>query len=284
MKLILVTGMSGAGKSLAMNALEDCGFEAIDNMPLAFLPSLVTPDAQGRHLVVGWDIRSRDFSAEHALTQIEQLRRLEQLEFTMLFLDCDDEILRRRYSETRRRHPLAQDRPVMDGIHYERELLAPLREAADIMIDTSDYGAAALREIVINHFAEKERNLSVVVTSFSFKQGLPRDADMVFDVRFLKNPHYDETLQPKTGIDPDVGAYVASDPHFDDFFTRLSDIIIPLLPRYIAEGKSYLTIAIGCTGGKHRSVFVTEKLAALLQDEGYKITTRHRDMPITISP
>lgn len=278
MKLVLVTGMSGAGKSQALKALEDCGFEAIDNIPLAFLPALVASADQESRLVVGCDIRGRDFSAGHFIEVIGRLRGADGLDFTMLFLDSDDEVLRRRYTETRRRHPLAQDRPVVDGIAHERQLLAPLREIADEVIDTSDYEAAVLRKIIVAQFAEAERALSVILSSFSFKLGLPRDADMVFDVRFLKNPHYDAQLRPLTGLDARVGAYVESDEGFAGFFERLTAFLTPLLPRYLDEGKSYLTIAVGCTGGQHRSVHVVQKLGAFLEGRGYNVTLRHRDI------
>ncbi len=277
MKLVLVTGMSGAGKSQALNALEDCGFEAIDNIPLALLPPLVASGSQSP-LVVGCDIRGRDFSAGHFIETIEALRGSEGLDFTMLFLDSDDEVLRRRYTETRRRHPLALDRPVVDGIQHERELLAPLRDIADVVMDTSDYEAAVLRRIITAQFAQEERELSVVLTSFSFKHGLPRDADMVFDVRFLKNPHYHPELQALTGLDERVGAYVESDEGFAEFYERLKGFICPLLPRYLDEGKSYLTMAVGCTGGKHRSVHIVQKLGAFLEGSGYNVTLRHRDI------
>ena len=209
---------------------------------------------------------------------IHALRNKAEVDFTLLFLESDDEVLRRRYTETRRRHPLALDRPVVDGIQHERQLLAPLREMADVVIDTSDYEAANLRKIIASQFAQDERQLSVVLTSFSFKHGLPRDADMVFDVRFLKNPHYHPELQALTGIDPRVGAYVESDEGFTDFYTSLTGLILPLLPRYLDEGKSYLTVAIGCTGGKHRSVHIVQKLGAFLEGNGYNVTLRHRDI------
>jgi RNase adapter protein RapZ len=278
MKLILITGMSGAGKSLALKSLEDCGFEAIDNIPLAFLPTVVASGAGGRNLVVGSDIRSRDFSAEHFLATVTLLRGNAGLDFSMLFLDSEDEVLRRRFTETRRRHPLAQDRPVLDGIHHERQLLHPLREAADLMVDTSEYEASELRKIITGHFAPEQRHLSIVLKSFSFKTGIPRDADMVFDVRFLKNPHYDPVLQHFTGLDPRVGAYIESDSDFASFYQRLTGMLMPLMPRYLEEGKNYLTIAIGCTGGKHRSVHVVQKLGAFLIGNGYKVSIRHRDI------
>ncbi len=278
MKLVLVTGMSGAGKSLALKALEDCGFEAIDNIPLAFLPTLVASGASGGNLVVGCDIRGRDFSAGHFIETITALRGKPEVSFTMLFLDSDDETLRRRYTETRRRHPLALDRPVLDGIQHERQLLAPLRDIADVTIDTSEYEAAVLRNIITSQFAQEERELSIVLTSFSFKHGLPRDADLVFDVRFLKNPHYDPVLKNFTGMDAKVGAYIESDVGFADFYKNLTGLVSPLLPRYLAEGKSYLTVGIGCTGGKHRSVYLVQKLGAFLEGIGYKVTLRHRDI------
>ncbi len=279
MKLVLVTGMSGAGKSVALKALEDCGFEAIDNIPLAFLPALTNPQTTG-NLVVGSDIRSRDFSADHFIETITPLRLNPDIEFTMLFLDSDDEILRRRYTETRRRHPLTLDRPVLDGIQHERQLLQKIRDAADKVIDTSDYQAADLRTIITSHFASTERRLSLVLTSFSFRRGVPRDADMVFDVRFLKNPHYDPELKMQTGMDEAVGKYIETDSGFSDFYTKLNELLQPLLPRFLEEGKNYLTIAIGCTGGRHRSVYMVQKLGGFLESVGYKVTLRHRDLEL----
>ncbi len=278
MKLILVTGMSGAGKSIALKTLEDSGFEAIDNMPLSFFPYIVNSSTPTRNLAIGNDIRSRDFSIEYFLKVIAELKNNPNIDFKLLFLDCDDETLRRRFTETRRRHPLALDRPVLDGIHHERALISKLRDVADLVIDTSETEAADLRKTIISNFAQEERNLSVVLTSFSFKHGIPREADMVFDVRFLKNPHYDTELRPFTGLDAKVGKYIESDIGFADFFNNLTSLIMPLLPRYLEEGKCYLTIAIGCTGGKHRSVYITQKLGNFLQNAGYNITTRHRDL------
>jgi UPF0042 nucleotide-binding protein len=278
MKFVLVTGMSGAGKSVALRTLEDCGFEAIDNLPLAFLPAISTSTTAARSLAVGIDIRSRDFSTEHFIDAIAALRQNGGLEFQLLFLDSDDEVLRRRFTETRRRHPLALDRTVIDGIHHERGLIEGLREVADLVIDTSEYEAAQLRDAIKANFTRVDRDLSVVLTSFSFKRSIPREADMVFDVRFLKNPYYDVSLRPLNGLDAIVGATIESDYGFEDFYQRLTGFVLPLLPRYIEEGKHYLTIAIGCTGGRHRSVYVVQKLGAFLKSAGYKVTTRHRDM------
>jgi len=278
MKLVLVTGMSGAGKSVALKSLEDNGFEAIDNLPLAFLPTVAASVARTEHLAVGTDIRSRDFSVERFIETIQPLRDDPNIDFKVLFLDCHDEQLRRRFTETRRRHPLALDRTVMDGIRHERQLLEGLREASDVVIDTSQTEAAALRSVITSHFAASERQLSVVLTSFSFKRGVPPDADIVFDVRFLKNPYYDPTLRHLTGQDAAVGEHIESDPGFTSFFTSLTGLLGPLLPRYLEEGKHYLTIAIGCTGGRHRSVYVVKKLGAFLGGSDYKVTLRHRDL------
>lgn len=278
MKLVLVTGMSGAGKSVALKTLEDCGFEAIDNIPLALLPAVASSGAVARNLAVGADVRSRDFSIEHFRDAVRPLQDDPSLDFRILFLDSDDEVLRRRYTETRRRHPLALDRPVLDGIQHERQLVEGLRGMASMVIDTSEFQAADLRKAITAEFAREERYLSVVLTSFSFKRGLPREADMVFDVRFLKNPYYDEQLRSLTGMDAAVGKAIESDSGFADFYTRLTGLLTPLLPRYMEEGKHYLTIAIGCTGGRHRSVYLVQKLGGFLHSEGYNVTLRHRDL------
>jgi UPF0042 nucleotide-binding protein len=277
MKLVLVTGLSGSGKSVALKTLEDCGFEAIDNLPLSFLPA-VAGSAAGRDVVIGSDIRSRDFSSEHFLEITSQFKNNPNIDFKIIFLDADDETLRRRFTETRRMHPLATDRPVMDGITHERALIGKLKDIADMVIDTSETEVANLRKIIISNFLNQEKKLSVVVTSFSFKHGIPREADMVFDVRFLKNPHYDTVLRPLSGMDESVGSYIESDAGFADFFGNLTTLISPLLPRYLEEGKSYLTIAVGCTGGRHRSVYVVRKLGEFLHGKGYNITMRHRDL------
>ncbi len=278
MKLVLVTGMSGAGKSIALKTLEDSGFEAIDNLPLAFLPSVINSGIASKNLAIGSDIRSRDFSIENFIDVISEFKNNPDIDFKILFLDSDDETLRRRFTETRRRHPLALDRTVLDGIHHERALISKLKEKADLLIDTSETEVADLRNIIISHFAQNERTLSVVLTSFSFKLGIPREADMLFDVRFLRNPHYDSGLRQLTGLDAEVGKYIESDIDFANFFKNVTTLISQLLPRYLEEGKNYLTIAIGCTGGRHRSVYTVQKLGNFLEQAGYNITTRHRDL------
>ena len=280
MRVIIVTGMSGAGKSVVLKALEDCGFEAVDNLPPSFIPALVKDrTAVSPALAIGTDVRSRYFSAEECVRIVQSIKAEGTSEVSLLFLDCDDEILRRRFTETRRRHPLAQDRPVWDGIITERSLLKSLKDAADDVLDSSQYSAADLRKNITAKYSKRAHAINLFVASFSYRLGLPREADLVFDVRFLRNPHYVDSLKEKTGKHPDVGKYIEQDTGFSDFFLHLTTLISPLLPRYAEEGKSYLTLAIGCTGGKHRSVFVAEKLAGFLTNSGYNVETRHRDMP-----
>jgi UPF0042 nucleotide-binding protein len=274
--LILVTGLSGAGHSTALRALEDLGYEAVDNLPLAFLN---TPDGFDRPMAIAVDSRTRGFTAEALLERVERLRAEPGLKVTMVFLTCADEVLQRRFTETRRRHPLAQDRPVADGIRQERLLLEGLSAAADLVIDSSDLAIADLKRLMQGHFAlVRGAALSIAVTSFSYRHGLPREADLVFDVRFLANPHYKPELRELTGRDALVGAHIEADPAFAGFFADLTAMLLPLLPGFEREGKSYLTLAIGCTGGRHRSVFVAEKLAAWLTAQGRPVSLRHRDI------
>jgi len=284
-RVILVTGLSGAGRTAALKALEDLGYEAVDNIPLSLLPGLVAPqpefagDRRRRSLAVGADVRTREFSADSFLQHLARIAAIGNVDVNMVFLECDDDELRRRYAETRHRHPLAGDRPVSDGISLERRLLAGLRERADVVIDTTGISPGELKRILQAHYGlETDGGLSIFVTSFSFARGLPRAADLVFDVRFLRNPHYVPDLRPRTGRDPAVGDHVRTDPGYAAFFTGLTNMLGPLLPRYVAEGKSYLTIAVGCTGGRHRSVFVAEALAAWLAAQGEHVHVSHRDM------
>ncbi len=278
--VLLVTGMSGAGKSTALKALEDLGYEAIDNLPLSLLSSMVRPgDGFDRPLAIGVDIRTRDFEVALFIRQVEDLMAQPELEVGLLFLDCDDEVLQRRFTETRRRHPLAADRPLTDGIRTERQRLARLRDRADPAIDTSDFTAADLGRWIKDHFSTgRQQSLPIFVTSFSYARGLPREADLVFDVRFLRNPHYQESLRPLDGRDPAIGAFIAEDPGFQEFFDNLTGLLLPLLDRYEREGKSYLTVAIGCTGGRHRSVFTAQRLAASLAEAGRTVSVGHRDV------
>jgi UPF0042 nucleotide-binding protein len=276
---VLVTGMSGAGRSTALRALEDHGFEAVDNLPLPLLKRLLAagelPDAP---LAIGVDTRTRAFAPD-ALTALRDSEVVPGRALRLLFIDCDDEVLQRRFTETRRRHPLAQDRPLADGIAIERRLLAPLRDTADLCLDTTLLTAAELRQLVVAHLAPGAASrLAVTLVSFAYRRGLPREADIVFDVRFLANPHYDPVLRPLTGRDRAVQDHIRADPICCTVLERLESLLVPLLPRYQAEGKSYLTIAIGCTGGRHRSVFVVEHLAAALCAAGWPVGVVHREL------
>lgn len=278
-RLVVVTGMSGAGRSSALRVLEDEGYEAIDNLPLRLLTAVVNEVGLQRPIAVGVDIRTRDFAVGPVLDQLDRLATSPRFAITLLFVDCDDEVLGRRFTETRRRHPLAQGRPVADGIAMERRLVAPLRARADLVIDSSHLTPADLRQQLLGRFGlQGTQGMSIFVTSFSFRQGLPREADLVFDVRFLANPYYDPALRPYSGQDPAVADYVAADAGFAPFFDHLTAMLAGLLPRYEREGKSYLTIALGCTGGRHRSVFVAERLAAWLRDSGRAVHVAHRDI------
>jgi UPF0042 nucleotide-binding protein len=285
-QVLLVTGMSGAGKTLALKNLEDLGYEAVDNIPLGLLPSLASP-AQAvlptprvtRPVAIGVDIRTRDFTSDEVLQQLQDLVDKGEQNVKLVFLDCDDDELQRRYTETRRRHPLAQDRPVLDGIQQERRLISSLRNRADVVIDTTGRKQNALRQILKGYFAlEHDLELTVFVTSFAFRGGLPREADLVFDVRFLRNPYYEEELRALTGLDTKVGDYISKDEGFTDFLNSLKSLLEPLLPRYVAEGKSYLTIAVGCTGGQHRSVFIATQLAGWLEGLKQKVRLGHREL------
>ncbi len=282
-RLTLITGLSGAGRTLSLKALEDVGYEAIDNLPLSLIESLLYPLTQQRGgseraIAIAVDFRQRNFSAKAFDQATAPLAARDDIDLNVVFLDCDNEVLARRFTETRRRHPLGEDRPVMDGITRERQLLAPIKDRADLLIDTSNLTVGELRALVGGHFRLADApSLAVSVLSFSYRQGLPREADLVFDVRFLANPHYVDELRPLTGRDPGVGAYVAADPACEPFLASLSQMLETLLPLYQREGKSYLTVAIGCTGGRHRSVYSAEELTRRLTAAGHEVQVRHRD-------
>lgn len=288
-RFVVVSGLSGAGKSTALKLLEDYGYEAVDNLPMALLRRLAAPeegDSAGtqprRAIAVGIDSRTRDFQPDQLIALLGELRQRDDLAVQLLYFDCEDEVLLKRFTATRRRHPLASDRPIADGITAERRLMLPLRAAADLVIDTSMAALPEFRQALAAQFAlDALPGLSIMVLSFSYKLGLPREADLVFDVRFLRNPHYDDALRPHTGDNPAVAAYVSADPGYADFFGRLRDMIDTLLPRYAQEGKRYLTIAIGCTGGRHRSVVVAEALGKHLREAGQRVDIRHRDRDLT---
>lgn len=285
--MLIVTGMSGAGKSTAMNTLEDLGWEAIDNLPLSLLDRLLgTPLAEGttdsaRPLALAIDSRTRGFDAAGIVARIGTMRDRRGFAIDMLFLDCAGAELERRYSETRRRHPLALDRPAADGIARERELLDPLRRAADHVIDTTDTSSNALQQLIRQRFSgDDDLAPTLSVVSFGFAHGVPRNADLVFDMRFLANPHWEPALRSKTGLDADVAAHIARDPVYEDALGRIEELILLLVPRYAAEGKSYVTMAFGCTGGRHRSVHVAERVAARLRSAGHSPAVTHRDLAL----
>jgi RNase adapter protein RapZ len=282
-RILLVTGLSGAGKSTVLRTLEDLGWEAVDNLPLSLLEHLLsTPPSAGasgdRPLALGIDSRTRGFDAERIVTQIKRLALVHDHPVEMLFLDCAGAELLRRYSATRRRHPLAPDRPATDGVAAERELMAPLRRWADHIFDTTDTDSNALQQQVRRRFGGPGGVPTLTLISFGFARGLPRSADMVFDMRFLKNPHWVDRLREKTGLDQAVGEHIATDEAYDDALKRIEALLITLLPRYQAEGKSYVSIAFGCTGGRHRSVHVAQRVAARLRAEGFSPTVEHRDL------
>lgn len=281
-EVVLVTGLSGAGKASILRVLEDLGFETVDNPPLAVLEALVGD--QDRPVAACVDSRTRGFDAEAVLTLMERLRLRPDLTISLIFATAEEDILLRRYTETRRRHPLAPTGRVADGIARERALLAPLREAADMLLDTSDLPLPELRRRIDQRYRPGDAGLAVTVLSFSYARGLPREADLVFDLRFLRNPHYDPVLRPMTGRDAAVAAYIATDPEFAPFWDRLTGFVGPLLPRFVAEGKKYLTIALGCTGGRHRSVLAAEKLAAHLASRGWRVALGHRELGIEPRP
>jgi len=279
-RLVLVTGLSGAGRSTALKALEDEGYEAIDNLPLAMLDHLLAdPGAAAARLAVAVDVRSRRFDATAFLHQVHKLRARGDLDVLLVFMVSDGDTLQRRFTETRRRHPLAAARPLEEGIDIERRLMEPIRAEADLVIDTTAMTGGDLRRHVASHVAgDSEPRLAVFVTSFSYRQGLPRNADLVLDVRFLDNPHYVDQLRPLSGRDDAVAAHIEEDPAFPAFMERVAALLELLLPGYEKEGKRYLTIAVGCTGGRHRSVFVAERLAALLSDGRRRVSLQHRDL------
>jgi UPF0042 nucleotide-binding protein len=283
--VILITGLSGAGRGTALRALEDAGFVAIDNLPLAMVEPLLDPASDSPDgaypIAIGIDVRSRGFDVARVLARVRALRGRGDLGARLLFLDCDNDVLLRRFTETRRRHPLAQDRPVLDGIVDERRMLRTLRDHADVTVDTSLLGPHELKQILLGHFGREGGGLRLAVMSFSYRRGLPREADLVFDTRFLRNPYWEPKLRMMTGRDTAVRRYVARDPDYARFVAGILDLIASLLPRFESEGKSYLTVAVGCTGGRHRSVVVAEHLADRVRRLGRSLALTHRDIDTT---
>jgi RNase adapter protein RapZ len=266
MNVVIVTGMSGGGKASVLRALEDVGYEAVDNPPLTMLEEMIAggDKTEGvQKLAVGIDARTRGFDATSVLDAIRRLRTNPGLRFQLVYAWAEESTLLRRFTETRRRHPLAPQGVVADGIAAEVALTEPLREEADLVLDTTGLPVANLRRLIERHFGAGADDMRIAVSlmSFAYPKGLPQEADLVFDARFLRNPHYDPILRPRTGLDPEVGAYVEADPDFSRFFSRIVELIELVLPRFVQEGKKYATITIGCTGGRHRSVHLIEKLA-----------------------
>lgn len=277
-RVVFVTGPSGAGRSTAINVFEDLGFDTISNLPLSLFDRVVSGPGTMPRLALGLDVRNRDFSVDGMVAALESIAAAD-VATELLYLDCRTDVLLRRYSETRRRHPLAPSESPSVGIARELELLGPIRDRADHLIDTSDMTPHDLKAEIGRRFAEDgAAELVLSVESFSYKRGLPRGVDMIFDVRFLANPHWEPSLRALDGRDQRVAAFVEADARFFDFFTKLCDLVESLLPAFKAEGKTYLSVGLGCTGGQHRSVAVAEKLANALAEKGLQVSTRHREL------
>lgn len=280
LQLVIITGMSGAGKTVAMQSFEDMGYFCIDNLPPRLIPKfweLIKESGKVTKIALVIDLRSRTFF-EEIQDMLVEIENTKMIETSVLFLNSSDEELVSRYKETRRTHPLAMDGLVTEGIRKERALLEEIKGDAQLVIDTTDLSPRQLREMIIKEFrTEDTKMFRVEMVSFGFKYGLPIDADIVMDVRFLPNPHYIDELRPLTGIDKEVYDYVMSFDETNDFYAKFKDLITSVLPGYKKEGKTSLTIAIGCTGGQHRSVALTERLGKAIKEEGYHTNITHRD-------
>jgi UPF0042 nucleotide-binding protein len=279
--LVIITGMSGSGKASALRAFEDLGYYCVDNLPVRLIPrfaELVGESSETARTALVVDVREGR-QLEELPEIVKSVRRM--IATRMVFLEASDAAILRRYSETRRPHPLGTDAPVKASLGTERRHLRQIRAMADLVIDTSKFNVHELRARIIELFQKKERGRNILIScvSFGFRQGVPEDADLVFDVRFLPNPHFVPEFRPLTGKDPKVAKYIRSFPQTTEFIQRISDLLVYLLPHYIHEGKSYLTIAFGCTGGQHRSVMIAEDLAKRLKQGGYRVKVAHRDSP-----
>ena len=277
-RLLLVTGPSGAGRTTATNALEDLGYETIDNIPLSLVPNVIEQQLD-KSLALVIDARNRDFSVAAFMALLGRLRQISLAWPEILYLDCRTDILLRRFSETRRRHPMSpEDHPSL-GVGRETLLLAPIKAQADFIIDSSDLSPHDLKKDIAGWFATGEPvTLTLSLQSFSYKKGLPRDVDMVLDCRFLKNPHWEQELRPLSGLDAPVATYIQSDRRYGEFFQRSLELIQFLLPAYQDEGKSHLSVGLGCTGGRHRSVAVAASLGQALAQWGGAVSIRHREI------
>ena len=282
-KLVLITGLSGSGKSVVAKCFEDLGYYVVDNLPLPLLRQFLHKPfelVRGHdRIAVVTDVRAAGFSEElpRLIAEIDR----EKIELTLLFLEASDEVLVRRFSETRRPHPLAGDLPVIEGIRRERELLADLRGRADMVLDTSEWSIHEIRSHVYREFADtpgKEPGMVLSLVSFGYKHGIPYGTDLLFDVRFLSNPHFVPGLREHTGQDAPVLEYLDQDRDFGEVVERITDLLLYLLPRYRRENRSYLSVAVGCTGGRHRSVAVAERLKGRLEEKGWPARVIHRDI------
>lgn len=278
--LLIITGMSGAGKTVAVQSLEDLGFFCVDNLPPILIPKfaeLIKQSGGGiERVALVVDLRGREFF-ESLSEAIDSINEMEGISFHILYLDANDQTLVSRYKETRRRHPLSPNGSPLEGIHAERRLLQEMKGRANQILDTSQMKPAQLRDKIINQYTQQSSSLTINVLSFGFKYGTPIDVDLLFDVRFLPNPHYVDELRPKTGCDPEVAAFVMKHQEADEFITKLLDFLSFLLPHYQKEGKSQLVIGIGCTGGKHRSVAIAEHVGKTFAKD-YAVRVSHRDM------
>jgi UPF0042 nucleotide-binding protein len=280
-ELVIVTGISGAGKASALKSFEDLGFHCVDNLPLELLPDfagLVGKSAEVEKAAIVVDVREGQ-TLDRLPEILKQVKKL--LPTRVVFLDCQDAVLVRRYSETRRPHPLGKSETVSRSIVEERQLLDPIRNVADTLIDTSNFNVHQLRAHIQARFGHEDESTQLLVSclSFGFKNGVPLDADMVFDVRFLPNPHFVPEFRKLTGLDPKVAAYVRGFKQSKEFLNRVTELMLYLLPHYVQEGKSYLTVAFGCTGGQHRSVMMAEEMCKRLKKAGYQVKALHRDIP-----
>ena len=277
--VVLVTGPSGAGRTTAINFLEDAGFEAIDNVPLTLAPRLFEGPSLNRPLALGLDTRNRDFSAIQMMETIEELSSKPLLKVEVLYIDCAVDVLIRRFSETRRRHHLSPDGAALAGIQMDLDLMQPARARANILIDTTTLSPHELRAQITQYFVpQKVKKLAISVQSFSYKRGVPRGVDMMFDCRFLRNPYWDKGLSDQNGLSTAVQAYVSTDKNFLPFRKQVLALAELVIPAHQAEGRSYLSIGFGCTGGKHRSVTMAEKLRKDLQLSGWHVSIRHREL------
>lgn len=282
-RILLVTGMLGAGKTTALRELEDLGWEVIDNFPVRLLDRLVPPPSASSEpsppLAIGFDCRTRGFVPADLIERVKELADRDDLIISTLFLDCAAHELVRRFDETRRRHHLAKDMPVGAGITAERELLSPLRRWADMLVDTTNYSTNELKQAVRDTFSgSADDAMTVTISSFGFSRGVPPVSDLVFDMRYLDNPHWDPELRPLTGLDAPVGAHIEADPAFISTYPKIRDLVLELLPLYAAQGKSYVNIAFGCTGGRHRSVNIAERISQALREAGFSPTVLHRNL------